>query len=96
MTLAFEDANSKLFDIVSVADVDAKERVDDSLVQVWKPKFGHKAKFLFIFWAQGLFKILKLKFKQDFEGEVRSIFAADVWLKLWGYVWSKSWPNIAS
>jgi len=34
VTLAFEDANSKLFDIVSVADVDAKERVDDSLVQV--------------------------------------------------------------
>ena len=32
MTLAFEDANSKLLDVVCVANVDAEERVDDSLV----------------------------------------------------------------
>ena len=31
MTLAFEDANSKLLDVVSVADVDAEASVDDSL-----------------------------------------------------------------
>ena len=31
MTLAFEDANSKLLDVVTVADVDAEERVDDRL-----------------------------------------------------------------
>ena len=29
VTLAFEDANSKLLDVVSVADVDAMKRVDD-------------------------------------------------------------------
>ena len=40
MTLAFEDANSKLLDVVSIADVDAEERVDDSLLQIWKVKFG--------------------------------------------------------
>ena len=40
MTLAFEDANSKLLDVVSVAEVDAKERVDDSLVEVLKLKFA--------------------------------------------------------
>ena len=40
VTLACEDANSKL---VSVANVD----VDKSLVQIWKLKFGHKAKHLF-------------------------------------------------
>ena len=34
VTLAFEDANSKLLDVVSVADVDAEERVDDSLVEI--------------------------------------------------------------
>ena len=34
-TLAFEDSNSKLFDIVSVADVDAEERVDDSLDEIF-------------------------------------------------------------
>ena len=47
MTLAFEDANSKLVEVVPVADVDAdaEKRLDDSLVQIWKLKFGHKAKF---------------------------------------------------
>ena len=36
MTLAFEDANSKLVDLVTVADVDAEKHVDDS----WC-RFGH-------------------------------------------------------
>ena len=36
MTLAFKDSNSKLLDAVSVADVDAEKRVDDSLVVIWK------------------------------------------------------------
>ena len=35
-TLAFEDANSKLLDVVSVADVFAEERVDDSLAEILK------------------------------------------------------------
>ena len=32
MTLAFEDANSKLLDVVSVAVVDAKEHVDSMVI----------------------------------------------------------------
>ena len=40
MTLAFEDDKSKLFDVVSVADVDAEERDDDSLVEILKLRFG--------------------------------------------------------
>ena len=40
VTLAFEDSNLTLLDVVSVADVDAKERVDDSLVEVFKLKSG--------------------------------------------------------
>ena len=40
MTLAFEDANSKLLDVVNVADVEAEERVDDSLVEILKLRFG--------------------------------------------------------
>ena len=41
MTLALEDANSKLLDVVSVADdVDTEERVDNSLVEILKLKFG--------------------------------------------------------
>ena len=47
VTLACEDANSKLVEVVTVADVDAEKCVDDSLVQIWKLRFGHKAKLLF-------------------------------------------------
>ena len=36
VTLAFEDTNSKLLDVVIVADVDAEERVDDILVEILK------------------------------------------------------------
>ena len=36
MTLVFEDVNSNHFDVVSVEE----ERVDDSLVEILKPKFG--------------------------------------------------------
>ena len=41
--MACEDANSKLVEVVTVADVDDEKRIDDSLLQIWK--FGHKAKF---------------------------------------------------
>ena len=42
MTLACEDDNSKLVEIVTVADVDAEKRVDDSLifVQILSTRFG--------------------------------------------------------
>ena len=36
VTLAFEDANSILVEVVTV---DAEKRVDNSLVQIWKLKF---------------------------------------------------------
>ena len=40
MSLAFEDANSKLLDVVSVTDVDAEERVDNKLDEILKLRFG--------------------------------------------------------
>ena len=43
VTLACEGANTKLIDNVTVADVEDEDRVDNSLVHVWKRKFGHKA-----------------------------------------------------
>ena len=46
MTLLYEDANSKIVEVVTVADVYAKKHVDDSLVQIWELKFGRKIKFL--------------------------------------------------
>ena len=47
MTLACEDDNPKLVEVVTAADVDAEKRVDDILVQIWKLMFGHKVKVLF-------------------------------------------------
>ena len=43
--LTSEDANSKLVEVVTVADVDDEKRFDDSCMQIWKLKFGHEAKF---------------------------------------------------
>ena len=76
--LACEDANSKLVDVVTVAYVDAEDRVGKSLSQIWMLRFGHKAKLLFRLSAQGLVKILKLKFRQDLKLEFGQYFAADV------------------
>ena len=47
VTLACEDDNSTLVEVVTVAHVDDKKRVDNSLVHIWKVKFGLKVKFLF-------------------------------------------------
>ena len=56
MTLAFEDAKSKLLDVVSAADDDAKERVDDSMVEILK--FGKiKAEVCLSFLAKFLFRL---------------------------------------
>ena len=62
-----EDANSIFVEVVTD---DAENCFDNSLVQIWKLKFGHKAKFLFRLSAHGLVKILKLKLRRDFEAEV--------------------------
>ena len=82
VTLACEDANSKLVDVVTVADVDDEDHVGNSLLQLWKLRFGHKAKLLIRLWAKGLIKILKLKFRRDFEAEVWSVFCKIVLLNL--------------
>ena len=74
MTLACEDSNSKLAEVVTVADVSDEDRVGNSLLQIWKLRFGHKAKIMFRLSAQGLVKSLKLKFRRDFEAEVWSVF----------------------
>ena len=49
MTLACEDANSKLIEVVTVANVDDEDRVCNTLLQIWKLRLGHKAKLLFRF-----------------------------------------------
>ena len=46
VTLACEDANSKLVEVVTVADVDAEDHAGNSFL-IRKLTFGHKAKLLF-------------------------------------------------
>ena len=43
MTLACEDVYSKLVEVVTVDDVSDEDRVGNSLLQIWKLRFGHKA-----------------------------------------------------
>ena len=74
MTLVCIDANLILVEAVTVADVDDENCVGNSLLQIWKLIFGHKAKLLFRLSAQGLIRSLKLKFRRDFEAEVWSVF----------------------
>ena len=47
MTLACQDAYSKLVEVVTVADVDSEAHVGNSLLQIWELTFGSKAKLLF-------------------------------------------------
>ena len=47
VTLACEDANSKLFEAFTVADVDDEDHIGNSLLQIWKLRLGHEAKLLF-------------------------------------------------
>ena len=64
MTPACEDANLKLADVVTVTDID-EDCFGNSLLQIRKLKFGHK--------AQGL-----VKFRQDLKLELIRYFGADV------------------
>ena len=47
MTLLCEDSHSKLVEVVTVVDVSDEDGVGSSLLQIWKLRFGHKAKLLF-------------------------------------------------
>ena len=37
-----QNLDSKLVDVVTVADVSDEDRVGNSLLQIWKLRFGHK------------------------------------------------------
>ena len=65
MALACKDANSKLVEVVTVANVFDEDR-GDTLLHTWELRLGNKAKLLFRLSAQGFVKVLKLKFRLDF------------------------------
>ena len=58
VTLACEDAYSKFVEAVTVAGVSDEDRVGNSLLQIWKLRFGQKAFLLFNF--KILTKVLKV------------------------------------
>ena len=75
MTLGHGDANSKLVEVLTVADDEAEERVDDILVQIWKLKSKlDVCSDQPTDRAQDLFKILKLRVSRDFEAAVWLVF----------------------
>ena len=45
--LTCEDGNSKVVEVVTVADVDDVDRFENSLLHIWKLRFGHEGKLLF-------------------------------------------------
>ena len=47
VTLACEDGNSKLVEVVTRVDVEDEDRVGNSLLQIWMLRFGHTPKLLF-------------------------------------------------
>ena len=47
MTLACEDADSKLVEVVTFADVVSEDHVGNSLLQIWELTFGPKTKLFF-------------------------------------------------
>ena len=63
VTLACEDDNSKLVDVVTVA---GEDRVGNNLLQILKLRFGRKT----------FVQTLSTRFGQDFEVEVQARFAA--------------------
>ena len=53
MTLACEDANSKLVEFITVADADADKRVEDSLeAEVWSKKSNFCSNFEHMVWSR--------------------------------------------
>ena len=72
VTLACEDAYSILVEVVTVADVTDEDRICNSLLQIWKLRFGHKLSFC------SDFEHKILKFRRNLRLEFGQYFAADV------------------
>ena len=55
-----------------MADVDDEDCFCNTLLQIWRLRFGHKAKLSVRLRAQALVQILKLEFGQFFSADVLS------------------------
>ena len=65
VTLACDDASSKLVEVVTVTEVDSEDYVGNSLFQIWELTFRPKTE---------LFQALSTRVGQDFETGACSIF----------------------
>ena len=74
VSVTFEDANSQLLDVFSVAHVDAEECVDYSLVETWKLKLEVDDS--------------NLNFGEDIEAEIWSRFFS-IFGQDWPEIWSR-------
>ena len=74
MTLACEDANSKLVEVVTVADVDSEDHVGNSLLQIWELTFGPKTKLFFQTLSTSVGQDFEVEVQQDFETGACSAF----------------------
>ena len=84
VTLACEDANSKLVDVVPVADFNDEERIGNSLVEILTLKIVQdiEAEVWSRFWSWSLVKILRQKFGRDFVVKDWSTFWARSLIKI--------------
>ena len=91
VSLACEDANSKLVEVVTVADVDNEDRVGISLLQIWGWGLDIKLNFCSDFehkvwsrvWSWSSSEILNLKYGQYFASEAWWGYEVDVWSRFW-------------
>ena len=68
--------------LLLLTDTSDEDRVDISLLQIWKLSLVIKLNFCSDFEHKGWSRFLKLKFRQDFEAGVWRVFSADVLLGL--------------
>ena len=74
MTLACEDANFLRLLLLLMLMMRIVMATFFADLGAEASRFGHKVKILFRLRAQGLFKILKLNFRQDFEAGISLVF----------------------
>ena len=81
VTLACEDANSILVEVVN-----AEIHNDNSLAQIWKLKFGHKAKFLSRLVQHKVWSNFEAEVQVRFKLKFRQYFATDLWFGLRSWI----------
>ena len=78
-----KDANWKLVEVVTVANVDDEDRVGNSLLHAWELRLGNNDKILFRLWAQGFEVEVQARLLSRSLGQY---YAADILQRLWSWI----------